>query len=133
VFTVAVYHGNDLRKISGGRKGRHIKVKRKYWMGRFPTETRIGEQTIVRKIRVRGGNLKLRVKVASFANVIVPGEGTKKVKIVKLISNPASKDYERRGIITKGAIILTELGPAKVVSRPGQDGVVNAVLIKEAE
>ena len=130
---MGVYHGNDLRKISGGKKGRHVKVKRKYWMGRFPTETRIGEETVVKRIRVRGGNYKLRLKVASFANVVIPGEGTKKVRIIKLLSNPASKDYERRGIITKGAIILTELGPAKVVSRPGQDGVVNAVLVKQAE
>jgi len=130
---MGVYHGNDLRKISGGKKGRHVKVKRKYWMGRFPTETRIGEETVVKRIRVRGGNYKLRLNVASFANVAIPGEGAKKVRIIKLLSNPASKDYERRGIITKGAIILTELGPAKVVSRPGQDGVVNAVLVKQAE
>ncbi|HFC49194.1 MAG TPA: 30S ribosomal protein S8e, partial [Thermofilum sp.] len=26
---MGVYHGNDLRKITGGRKGRHVKVKRK--------------------------------------------------------------------------------------------------------
>jgi small subunit ribosomal protein S8e len=36
-------------------------------------------------------------------------------------------------VITKGAIIETEKGLAKVVSRPGQDGVVNAVLIEQAQ
>jgi small subunit ribosomal protein S8e len=44
--------------------------------------------------------------------------------------NPANKDYERRGVITKGAVLETEIGLAKVLSRPGQDGVINAVLIK---
>ncbi|MCE4622698.1 MAG: 30S ribosomal protein S8e, partial [Desulfurococcales archaeon] len=34
-------------------------------------------------------------------------------------------------IIVKGAIIETTEGKAIVTSRPGQDGVVNAVLIKE--
>jgi small subunit ribosomal protein S8e len=55
----------------------------------------------------------------------------KKVAISNVIGNDANKHYIRRNIITKGAIIETELGKAKVTSRPGQDGVVNAVLIKE--
>jgi small subunit ribosomal protein S8e len=33
-------------------------------------------------------------------------------------------------VITKGAIIETEDGLAKVTSKPSKDGVVNAVLIK---
>ncbi len=128
---MSVYHGNDFRKVSGGKKGCHVKVKRKYLMGRFPTETRIGDKQVSKKIRTKGGGTKIRVKVAATANVVIPGEGTKKVKILRLVSNPANKDYERRGIITRGAIILTEIGRAKVVSRPGQDGVINAILIKE--
>jgi small subunit ribosomal protein S8e len=50
---------------------------------------------------------------------------------LRVSKNPANKDYERRGVITKGAILETELGLAKVLSRPGQDGVINAVLIKQ--
>jgi small subunit ribosomal protein S8e len=33
-------------------------------------------------------------------------------------------------IITMGAVIETEIGNARVVSRPGQHGTINAVLIK---
>ncbi|MEM5832609.1 MAG: 30S ribosomal protein S8e, partial [Candidatus Aenigmatarchaeota archaeon] len=40
--------------------------------------------------------------------------------------------YERRKIITKGAIIKTEIGLAKVTSRPSQHGVVNAILIQKS-
>ncbi len=56
---------------------------------------------------------------------------TAKLKIIRVTKNPANKDYERRGVITKGAILETEIGIAKVLSRPGQDGIVNAVLIKQ--
>jgi len=74
----------------------------------------------------------VKLKKAAVANVVIPSEKTtKKVKILKIVSNPASRDYTRRGVITRGAIIETELGMARVVSRPGQDGVVNAVLIEE--
>ena len=129
---MGVYHGNDLRKITGGLKGRHRKVKRKYWMGRFPSEPTLGSERKIVLVRTKGGGLKVRLRKAVEANVTDPNTNvTKKVKILKVVSNPASRDYTRRGVITKGAIIETELGLAKVVSRPGQDGVVNAVLVEE--
>jgi small subunit ribosomal protein S8e len=54
---------------------------------------------------------------------------TQKVKIIRVLENPANRDYERRGVITKGALIETELGRARVTSRPAQDAVINAFLI----
>jgi small subunit ribosomal protein S8e len=45
--------------------------------------------------------------------------------------NAANPNYVQRNIINKGAVIQTEMGLAKVTSRPGQDGIVNAVLVKE--
>jgi small subunit ribosomal protein S8e len=42
-------------------------------------------------------------------------------------------DYDRRGVITKGAEIETSLGIARVTSRPGNDGVINAILISGKE
>lgn len=53
-----------------------------------------------------------------------------KTKIVRVSANKANREYERRGVITRGAVIETELGSAKVTSKPSDDGVVNAVLIK---
>ena len=50
-------------------------------------------------------------------------------KIVEVVENSANPNYVRQNIITKGSIIETEKGKAKVTSRPGQHGVVNAVLI----
>jgi small subunit ribosomal protein S8e len=56
---------------------------------------------------------------------------TEKLVIQTVLDNPANIDYNRRGVITKGVIVRTEKGLAKIVSRPGQDGVLNAVLVEE--
>ncbi len=80
---------------------------------------------------MRGGGIKIILDATNKANVIDPV--TNKISNVSLISvasNPSNRDYNRRGVITKGAIIETELGKAKVLSRPGQDGMVNAILVK---
>jgi len=53
-----------------------------------------------------------------------------KVKIETVEENGANPNYVRRNLLTKGAIIRTEIGRARIVSRPGQDGVINAVLIE---
>ena len=128
---MSYYQGNDLRKITGGLKGKH-RDKRKFELGSPPTETKVSNEQVIKKDRVMGGNYKVRVKYAAFANVYDPQTKTsKKVKILSVLETPANREYARRGIIVKGAIIQTELGKAKVTSRPGQDGTVNAVLIKE--
>ena len=48
---------------------------------------------------------------------------------MEVIENTANPNYVRQNIITKGSVIETEKGKAKVTSRPGQHGVVNAVLL----
>lgn len=126
---MSYYQGDDLKKPSGGVKGRHRK-KRKYELGRPPTETKLESKDKTVVIRVRGGNLKVRVKGVAHANVTNPKTGeTKRVRILKVVEVPASRDLSRRSIIVKGAIIDTEIGKARVTSRPGQDGVVNAILL----
>ena len=69
-------------------------------------------------------------RLLNFVNLAAPGSKVKKVKILKVLKNPSNNDYERRGVISKGAILETEAGQCRVVSRPGQDGAVNAILIK---
>lgn len=82
--------------------------------------------------RVRGGNSKVRLRYADSAVVTDPSSKTaKKVKILQVVQVPANREYARRGILVKGATIRTELGTAVVTSRPGQDGVINAVLVKQ--
>ena len=128
---LSVWHG-DLRKRrpTGGRKRPHRK-KRRYESGSFPTETVLG-RIVRRKSRRRGGNLKFRLIGCRYACVSDKEKGTTvKVEIHRVVRNPASVDYDRRGVITKGTLIETPVGIARVTSRPGQDGVVNSVLISK--
>ena len=114
-------------KITGGR--RHVlRSRRKYEMDRFPNEALIGDQiTITRK--VRGKNIKTSIKTIDSVNLAIDSK-IKRVKIIKVLENATNNDYRRRGVISKGAILETEEGKCRVVSRPGQHGTVNAILVK---
>ena len=114
-------------KVTGGR--RHpLRSRRKYEMDRFPNEAVIGKQiTITRK--VRGKNVKTAIKTIDSVNLAINSK-IKRVKIIKVLENATNNDYQRRGIISKGAILETEEGKCRVVSRPGQHGTVNAILVK---
>jgi small subunit ribosomal protein S8e len=125
---MVIKHSNDLVKPSGGKKGSSRKTRR-YELGGFPVLTIIGKREI-KKERVYGGNYKIKLLKEKFANVLDPKTGkVQRVEILDVIKNPANVDYDRRKIITKGAIIKTKLGEAIVTSRPGQDGIINAKLI----
>ena len=114
-------------KITGGR--RHpLRTRRKYEIDRFPNEPTIGEEVTVTR-KVRGKNLKTSVKTIDFVNLAINSE-VKKVKIVRVLENATNNDYKRRGVISKGAVLETKEGKCRVVSRPGQHGVVNAILVK---
>ena len=116
------------RKPSGGRYHKPYRSKRKFELGRFAADTLLGE-TKLKKVRTRSAGVKNRLLSANNANVASKGK-IQKVKILNVIDNPANKFLARRNIITKSAVIVTELGKARVTSRPGQDGVVNAVLLE---
>jgi small subunit ribosomal protein S8e len=118
------------RKLTGGKK-RVYRSKKLYEAGGYPAETTLGEPR--RKIkRTLGGNSKVKVLADKYASVTDPASGTtQKTEIVRVVKNGANVDYNRRGVITKGAEIETGLGLAKVTSRPGNDGIINAVLISK--
>ena len=114
-------------KITGGRR-RPLRSRKKHETNRFPNEALVGEQiTVTRK--VRGKNVKTAIKTLDTVNLVIDSKA-KKVKILKVLENATNNDYQRRGIISKGAILETAEGKCRVMSRPGQHGIVNAVLIK---
>ena len=86
-----------------------------------------------RTVRKHGGNKKISLLSTTRANISDVSGKTSKVEIIRVIKNPANVDYDRRGVITKGTVIATPLGSARVTSRPGQDGIVNAVLVSNEE
>ena len=76
----------------------------------------------------------MKVRIAQADSAVVTDKATgksSKTKLLRVIRNPANVDYQRRGVITKGAIVETEIGQARVTSRPGQDGVINAILVEK--
>ncbi|MFH0890109.1 MAG: 30S ribosomal protein S8e [Candidatus Aenigmatarchaeota archaeon] len=118
------------RKPTGGklnRLGKKVKRNRR----REPLLTKLGEPA--KKVyRSLGGFLNIILLSDNQANVTDPATGkTKKVKILTVVENPANPHFVRRNVITKGATINTELGKAKVTSRPTKSGMVNAVLVKQ--
>ena len=116
-------------KTTGGR--RHpLRIRRKYETDRYPNEAVAGAQVTVTRT-VRGKNRKTAVKTIDFVNLATGDAKVKKTKILKVLDNATNNDYKRRGIITKGAILETQEGKCRVVSKPGQNGIVNAILVKE--
>ncbi|TMI59617.1 30S ribosomal protein S8e [Candidatus Bathyarchaeota archaeon] len=125
------WHGGMLKRKPTGGKKRMWRGKRAFEMGGLPTETLAGS-TKQRFRRGFGGSAKVQLAQADWAVVTNKATGkTSKTKLLRVVRNPANVDYQRRRVITKGAIIDTELGQARVTSRPGQDGVINAILSTE--
>ena len=116
------------RKITGGI--RHpLKTRQKFETDRYPNEALIGDQeTSTRK--TRGNNRKTALKTVSHVNLVLDNAKIKRSKIIRVLENQTNNDYQRRGVITKGAVIETEDGKCKVISRPGQCGIINAILLK---
>jgi len=117
------------RKATGGRS-RPSRGRRAFERDGFAIEPLVGT-TQIRPSRRRGGSVSTGVVFAEVANVSDHKGKTVKSKILRVKKSPANRDYERRGVITKGAVIETEAGEAEVTSRPTDDGAVNAVLIKK--
>lgn len=122
------WHGNMFKKKkTGGRKWAY-RVKRLHEKGSHPVETMLSE-TERKKESGRSGLEKTRLVATNYVNVSDPSTGTtERLEVLDVVSNPANVDYNRRGVITKGVIVRTEKGLAKIVSRPGQHGVLNAVV-----
>jgi small subunit ribosomal protein S8e len=127
---MAVWHGEKGRKPTGGEI-RLARKKRKYELGNLPVYTKLGEKEKRIVVRTKGGGIKVKEIVATFANVLDKSGKMQKVKILDVLETPGNPQLARSGVIIKGAIIRTELGKAKVTSRPSQDGVINAILLEE--
>lgn len=125
---MAQWQGKSRKKRTGGVRRYHRK-KRKFEIGRELISPTIGETRSV-PIRSRGGNEKRALYSVDVANVTDPSTGeTERAEITDVVENEANPHYVRRNIITKGAVIETDAGRARVTSRPGQQGQVNAVLV----
>ncbi|MDO8627338.1 MAG: 30S ribosomal protein S8e [Candidatus Diapherotrites archaeon] len=136
------WHLKSKRKKTGGfRNAVNSRDKKLSQRGGEFSATNIAADAkeVKRKtVRGRGGKHKVKLQSEHFANVTdLKTNKTSKAKIITVKENIANREYVRRNVITKNAIIEIATGAgnklAKVTSRPGQSGNVSAVLIEKIE
>lgn len=126
---MAVTQRRSKKKASGGIKVSACK-KRVYERGSLPILTRLGAKKL-KSVRTKGGGKKIKQASNEYANVTdSKTKKTIKAKIKGVEENPANRHFVRRNILTKSTVIDTEKGKARITSRPGQEGTINAVLVK---
>ena len=120
---------NRSKRSPTGSRYKSARKKRVFEKAGASLFTKTGEKKI-RKDNTRGNTRKLRLLAGD--TVIIYNPQTKKhtkVKIKAVVENAANRNFIRRNILTKGVVVETEEGKAKLTSRPGQDGSLNAVLL----
>jgi len=133
------WHMKSRKKYTGGiRNTDRRSTKKLAWRGGNFSETKLSEKEERITSSKRGNTEKSKLKYSFNVNVTDP-ESNKvlKAKGITVIQNDANRQFARRNIVTKGAVIEIEVNNekkhAKITSRPGQHGVINAIVIKEIE
>lgn len=122
-------HSKSQRKSYGnGKIKKKNRDKKRYEMGGFFANTRLGEANSINKVRGRGAVEKNKLKYAAFANLFT-GKGYKKSKIKTILESGDNRNFARLKIMTKGTVIETEDGKAVITNRPGREGSINAKLV----
>lgn len=130
------WHTKSKKKPSGGRLMTSRRCDKKLaWKGGTFSATKVNasKQESVFEGGI-GNTSKLRLIDAKFANVLdLKTKKSAKLEIATVVENSANREFARRNILTKGAIISVKKGSeslkARVTSRPGQSGIINAVFI----
>ena len=92
----------------------------------------VGEVEQRKSYRKTAGSQTVSLLSAHEINVNTPKEGkTVRATINNVIENDADPNYVRRNIVTKGAVVDTDVGRVRVTSRPGMHGVVSGVLLED--
>ena len=116
------------RKLTGGIY-KDYRKKKLFNLASKPTFTKLDKKHVKAK-RTNGGSLKFLLLTGNEVNVFdVKTKKSQKTEITNVVENPANRNFVRRNILTKGAIVETKLGKARITSRPGQEATLNAVLL----
>ncbi|MBU0760321.1 MAG: 30S ribosomal protein S8e [Nanoarchaeota archaeon] len=121
---------NKGRKATGGKY--HKLRKKKFYEKQSQERIVTLKKTKRKTLRVKGGNKKTILLNADTANVLdTETKKTQKAEIKNVLETPHNVFHARQNRLTKGTIIETSLGKAKITNRPSQEGQVNAILVKE--
>lgn len=126
------YHGPSKTKSNRtGAKRKKNTDKKLLHHGRPSASTKVisdGEET-KKSVRTKGGGAKIKLKRGKYVNTVMKDGSKKKTVIKNVLETPDNRHHARQNIITKGAILETEIGKVKVTNRVGQDGIINGVQV----
>jgi len=104
------------RRATGGKK-KAWRKKRKYELGRQPANTKLVTGTAnktVRRVRVRGGNVKWRALRLDTGNYSWGSEAvTRKTRILDVVYNASNNELVRTQTLVKSAIVQVDAAPFK--------------------
>jgi small subunit ribosomal protein S8e len=104
------------RRATGGKK-KAWRKKRKYELGRQPANTKLVTGTAnktVRRVRVRGGNVKWRALRLDTGNFSWGSEAvTRKTRLLDVVYNASNNELVRTQTLVKGAIVQVDAAPFK--------------------
>ncbi|XP_062015080.1 small ribosomal subunit protein eS8-like [Rosa rugosa] len=101
------------RRATGGKK-KAWRKKRKYELGRVPANTKLSSNKTVRRIRVRGGNVKWRALRLDTGNFSWGSEAvTRKTRLLDVVYNASNNELVRTQTLVKGAIVQVDAAPFK--------------------
>ncbi len=127
---MAIVQDRSQRKPTGGMN-KSSRTKKLHMLGDVPSLTVI-DQKRVRVKKTKGGSEKRSLLAGDTANVYNPKtKKFSKAKIKMVKESASNRNYVRRNIMTKGTVIDTDKGLAKITNRPGQEGSISAVLVQE--
>jgi small subunit ribosomal protein S8e len=120
------------RKITGGKYKESRKTK-SYERPGIETKVKLRDRK-AKTVTGRGGNKKTVLLSENQVNVINPKtKKAEKTVIKNVLETPSNRFLARQNILVKSAIIETNLGKARITNRPGQEGMIQAVLIDDKE
>ncbi|KYK27168.1 hypothetical protein AYK26_00545 [Euryarchaeota archaeon SM23-78] len=126
---MVVIQKRSKRKQTGARY-KSACPKRLHQKGSLPTNTKIGKRD-ARSSKTKSSGSKTRLLFADKLNLFDPSTRKHSIEDIKtVLENPANRHFVRRNILTRGTVVETDKGKARITGRPGQEGMVNAVLIK---
>ncbi|KAK9268384.1 hypothetical protein L1049_000133 [Liquidambar formosana] len=101
------------RRATGGKK-KAWRKKRKYELGRQAANTKISSNKTVRRVRVRGGNVKWRALRLDTGNYSWGSEAvTRKTRILDVVYNASNNELVRTQTLVKSAIVQVDAAPFK--------------------
>lgn len=86
----------------------------RYELGRQPANTKLSSNKTVRRIRVRGGNVKWRALRLDTGNFSWPSETvTRKTRLLDVVYNASNNELVRTQTLVKSAIVQVDAAPFK--------------------